>query len=171
MNTRPKLRLLLAIAFIAMLGIGPIFGRAQETTHEATTGYGLHIDAKYHFPGDGQAIAHHFCKEVSGGLTQCQIYDGEGADARLVGMEYVVSAEMYQTFPAEEQAFWHYHRDEIPLVEATIMDLTEAEAAPIAEGLMETYGKVYLIWDPTTGDLPFGQPFVPDIHSNVMATP
>ncbi len=36
-------------------------------------GWTLHIDAKMHFPGKSDMIAHHYCKPVAGGLTQCQI--------------------------------------------------------------------------------------------------
>jgi hypothetical protein len=81
----------------------------------------------------------------------------------------VVSAETWQSFPEEEKALWHYHREEIPLVEATIQDLPEEEAAGIAQGLMEAYGKVFLLYDPTVQDMPMGEPIVLDIHSIVMA--
>jgi hypothetical protein len=167
MITRSRLPVLLLL--IALFGVGPALARAQHDSGKPTDGFDLHIDAKYHFPGDGQVIAHHYCKEISGGLTQCQIYDGEGQDARLVGMEVVVNVETSESFTEEEKALWHYHRDEIPLVEATIQDLPEEEAARIAQGLMETYGKVFLLYDPTMQDMPMGEPIVLDIHANVMA--
>jgi hypothetical protein len=165
---RQSISALLALAVVAMIGFGPMFVQAQESTGKPTTGYDLHIDAKYHFAGDGQAIAHHYCKQVAGGLVECQIYDGEGPDARLVGIEIVVDAATYQSFPPEEQALWHYHRQELPLVEATLPDLAEADAATVVESLQETYGKVYLLWDPTTQDMPMGEPVVVNIHANVM---
>jgi hypothetical protein len=48
-------------------------------------GWTLHIDAKLQFPVEPDMIAHHYCKPVAGGLTEYQLYDGDAADARLVG--------------------------------------------------------------------------------------
>ena len=36
-------------------------------------------------------VAYHFCKPVNADLNQCVLYDGTGPDARLIGIEYLVS--------------------------------------------------------------------------------
>jgi hypothetical protein len=43
-------------------------------------------------------------------------------------------------------------------------DLSPEEAAPIVESLQETYGKLYLLWDPTVEDLPVGEPSLSLFH-------
>lgn len=123
-------------------------------------GFTLHIDAKQHFPGDPNAIAHHWCRPAAGGIKECQIYDTDAADARLVGVEVVVPTAMWKTFPATEQALWHYHRTEIPKVSPTLPGMSQEEAKRVIEGMLESYGKVYLLWDPTTNAALAGQPFV-----------
>jgi Protein of unknown function (DUF1264) len=123
-----------------------------------TEGWTLHIDAKRHFPSKPNLLAHHYCKEVSGGLTECQIYDSDSPDAKLVGVEVIVSPETYKTFSAAEKARWHYHKTEIPKVSATLPDLSPEEAAKVVKEIEGTYGKVYLLWDPGKGQPAVGQP-------------
>jgi hypothetical protein len=162
---------LLAIALL--VSVVPLASQAQNATPMAvahpSAGFELHIDAKAHFPGDPAAIAHHYCKAVAGGMFQCLLFQSDSADAPLVGVEVVVDTATWQGFDAAEQGLWHYHREEIPLVDAVLPDLTAEEAAEVAATLEETYGKVYLLWDPTASDLPTGQPFVHDVHATVTS--
>ena len=123
-------------------------------------GFTLHVDAKLHFPGKPEMIAHHWCKAVAGGLIQCQLYDSDNPDARLVGVEVVVPAATYRSFPSAERGMWHYHKTEIPKASATLPDLSAEEAAKVAKSLEETYGKIYLLWDPSRSQLPIGKPSV-----------
>lgn len=133
-------------------------GRADAT--KPTDGWSLHIDAKLHFPGKPEMIAHHYCKPVSGGLTECQLYDSDAADARLVGAEVIIAPEVYKKFTAAERKMWHYHKIEIPKVSATLPDLSQEEAAKVVKSIEETYGKIYLLWDPGVATVPTGRPTV-----------
>ncbi len=135
-----------------------IFAIIPQPAGKPAEGWALHIDAKKHFPGNEDMIAHHHCKPVSGLVAECQLYDGDADDARLVGVEVIVSPETYNSFPDEEKALWHYHKTEIPKVEATLPDLSPEEAAQIVKSLEETYGKLYILWDPSKQDLPTGEP-------------
>jgi Protein of unknown function (DUF1264) len=142
-------------------------GRAASSAAMAATmgaspasGFSLHIDAKRHFPGNPNFIAHHWCRPASGGIKECQLYDSDAANARLVGVEVVVPTATWKTFSKSEQALWHYHRVEIPKVSAVMPDLSPAEAKKIGASLLETYGKVYLLWDPSANNQPMGKPFV-----------
>jgi uncharacterized protein DUF1264 len=120
----------------------------------------LHIDAKRHFPGNPNFIAHHWCRPAAGGITECQLYDSDAANARLVGVEVVVPTATWKTFSKSEQSLWHYHRVEIPRVSATLPGLSPAEAKKVVASLQETYGKVYLLWDASANNQPVGKPFV-----------
>ena len=165
---------LLSVGFLALLGLAPaLTADAQNATPMTATGpsagFELHIDAKAHFPGDPEAIAHHYCKAVAGGMFECLLFASDDADAPLVGVEVVIPAATYEGFDATEQGLWHYHKEEIPLVDVQLPELTAEEAAEVAAMLEETYGKVYLLWDPTASDLPTGQPFVHDVHATVAA--
>lgn len=131
--------------------------QAEDKPHQ---GFTLHIDAQKHFPGDEAKIAHHWCKQVKGGMFECQLYDSDDKDARLVGVETVIPTDVWKGFEASEQGLWHYHKEEIPKINAKLPDLSEEEAAKVVETLNETYGKVYLLWDPAKSDLPIGQPSI-----------
>jgi hypothetical protein len=132
--------------------------KTEETS--PAKGFKLHIDAKRHFPGNPNFIAHHWCRPAAGGITECQLYDSDSANARLVGVEIVVPTATWKTFSNSEQALWHYHRVEIPKVSATLPGMSPAEAKKVTASLLETYGKIYLLWDPSSKNQPVGQPFV-----------
>lgn len=42
-------------------------------------------------------------------MRQCVIYDSDAPDARLIGIEYIISRRMYEELPEEEQKYWHSH--------------------------------------------------------------
>lgn len=67
--------------------------------------------------------AHHFCGNLSEDVIQCVIYDGNGGDAKLMGLEYIVSARLFEGLPAEHELMerivgtygktWHtWHTDQ-----------------------------------------------------------
>ena len=39
--------------------------------------------------------------------VQCVIYDKNASDAKLIGIEYIIPKEKYDTLDAEEQRYWH----------------------------------------------------------------
>jgi hypothetical protein len=123
-------------------------------------GWTIHIDAKKHFAGHATEVAHHFCKNVAGGMIECQIYESDAANARLVAVETIVQPGVYKTFAKSEQAKWHYHKTEVPKVDAKTPDMTKAEADKLVAALLPTYGKVYVLWDPMTSNQPVGDPTI-----------
>lgn len=150
--------LVATLIIVVLVGVsGSSLSAAGERPSD---GFTLHIDAIKHFPGNPDLIAHHFCKLVAGGFYECQLYDSDAPDARLVGVEVVVPADMYAKFSADEKALWHYHKTEIPKVQATLPDLSPEEAAKVVASLQETYGKIYLLWDPAKSNQPIGSPTV-----------
>lgn len=136
--------------------------------HEPPTrGWTIHIDAKRHIAGDLEAVAHHYCKGgLPGGVIECQLYDGDGKTARLVGIEVIVDAQTYATLPEAEKGLWHYHKEELGLVDPVLPEMSEQEAAEFAKSVEETYGKIFLVWDSPRDSLPLGQPQAYDIGDN-----
>ena len=126
-------------------------------------GWTLHIDAKKHIPKIPDMIIHHYCKKVSGGLVECQLYDSDKPDARLIGVEVIVGKETWKNFSKKEKSLWHYHKTEIPKVVATLPDVSADEGAKILKGIEETYGKVFILWTPDNTE-PVGKPVVSILH-------
>lgn len=152
----------LAAAFIAGVTVPHIVraGAATPAQTGPTQGWNLHIDAEKHF-GDANPteIAHHWCKPVSNGVTECQIYSSDAPNAQLVAVETIVGPATYKSFPASEQAVWHYHKDEIPKVNATLPGMTPQQAKKVIDSISDTYGKIWLLYDPmATNNMPVGRP-------------
>lgn len=148
-------------ASVALLGVAVTMERASTQTKPGPSdGWTIHIDAKKHF-GDAHPneIAHHWCKNVAG-MTECQIYDSDAVDAHLVAVETIVDPQMHRSFSPQEQAQWHFHRDEIPKVDAVMPDLSPADAKALTAKIENTYGKVWVLWDPQSSAQPIGQPSI-----------
>ena len=74
-----------------------------------------YLDGFHFYNGNmkGQMEAHHYCANVNEDLIQCVIYDGNANDAKLMGVEYIVSARLFITLPDSEKAMWHSHVHEV----------------------------------------------------------
>jgi hypothetical protein len=155
--------LCICIAFVlGMLVPRPQSHPAIAASTNPSIGWNLHIDAEQHFgSAHPKEIAHHWCKPVSNGLTECQIYNSDAADAQLVAVETIVGPDVYKTYPASEQAMWHWHKTEIAKVNATMPDTPPDQAKKIVDQISPTYGKIWLLFDPlSTNDQPIGEPTV-----------
>ncbi|KAL6300528.1 DUF1264-domain-containing protein [Sparassis latifolia] len=57
--------------------------------------------------------AHHYCTRLSRDLHQCIIYDSDKANAKLIGIEYIVSEQLFKSLPEDEKKYWHSHKYEV----------------------------------------------------------
>jgi hypothetical protein len=133
---------------------------ASAASVSPATNWTIHIDALKHFPGHPDQVAHHWCRSIGHGMLECQIYPSDDANAPLIAIETIVPTAVWKTFPPGEQALWHYHRIEIPKVSATMPDASPAEAKRVVASLMETYGKIYILWNSAVSTYPVGHPTV-----------
>jgi hypothetical protein len=46
-------------------------------------------------------------------VRQCVIYDSPDKHGRLIGVEYIISARLFEQLPAEEKKYWHSHVYEV----------------------------------------------------------
>jgi uncharacterized protein DUF1264 len=105
-----------------------------------------------------QVEASHFCIHLRHDLHQCVIFDRNAPDARLIGIEYIISAERFRGLPEDEKRMWHSHHYEVKsgeLVAPGIPDL--AEHAYFSD-LVTTYGKTFHTWQYDRDDFPYGIP-------------
>jgi hypothetical protein len=105
-----------------------------------------------------QVEATHFCIHLRHDLHQCVIFDRNAPDARLIGIEYIISEERFRDLPDDEKRLWHSHHHEIKsgiLVAPGIPDL--AEHAYFSD-LVTTYGKTFHTWQYDRDDFPYGIP-------------
>lgn len=116
----------------------------------------------FHFYADDmkrQVRAHHYCGHKNEEVLQCVIYDSHDKNARLIGIEYIISEALFKTLPAEEKKLWHSHKFEVmsgQLIAPGIPAIAENE---LMQKLVTTYGKTWHTWQIDRGDkLPLGLP-------------
>ena len=93
-----------------------------------------------------QMEAHHYCNQANEDFAQCVLFDGNTADARMMGIEYILSEKLYNTLPPEEKAYWHPHNYEVlsgTLRMPGLPDVAEREALKTK---INSYGKTWHTW-------------------------
>lgn len=98
-------------------------------------------------------------------IRQCLLYDSDGPSARLIGIEYMITPQLYETLPAEERRLWHSHVFEVKsglliMPNQNVPDsIWRAAETREMEQVVELYGKAYHLWQTDRGDkLPIGEP-------------
>jgi hypothetical protein len=112
-----------------------------------------------------QIIAQHYCAAHSGdehgdGMFQCVLFDKAAANAKLLGVEYVITDRMYRQLPTDEKKYWHPHTYEV-LGGGLIAPGMEAEQEKkFMKMILTTWGKTWHTWpDPKTA-VPLGEPLL-----------
>jgi hypothetical protein len=110
-----------------------------------------------------QMEAHHFCHQLNEELAQCALFDGHGDEARLNGIEYIISARLFEELPAGEKKYWHPHNYEILSGQLVAPGIPGPVEHRLMEKKIDSYGKTWHVW--RTGEhgeggdpLPLGEP-------------
>lgn len=115
----------------------------QEVLHCPLAFAGVHLLKEM---PEWSQVAYHFCKPVNADLNQCVLYDGTGPDARLIGIEYLVSDAIYQKMPPEERAYWHDHKYEVDAGLLRSLTQTGEDEKKTMAVVRTLWGKVYHTW-------------------------
>ena len=106
-----------------------------------------------------QVQANHYCTHLTEDFRQCVIYDSNKADAKLIGIEYIVSERAFKSLPADEKKLWHSHHYEVKSGELIAPGLPELAEHAVMKDLVTTYGKTWHTWQIDRGhNLPLGFP-------------
>ncbi|MDL0433735.1 OBAP family protein [Marinobacter sp. TBZ242] len=110
-----------------------------------------------------QFEAHHFCDQVNEDFLQCALYDGNSGDAKLNGIEYIISEELFERLPEEEKQYWHPHNGEILSGQLVAPNLPQAAEHELMKSKINSYGKTWHTWDTAQtnsaeASLPLGEP-------------
>lgn len=121
----------------------------------------MYLDGFHFYNGNmgGQMEAHHYCTQINEDLTQCIIYDGNEKDAKIMGVEYIVSERMFRKLPEEEKKLWHSHHYEVKSGTLIAPGLPDNVENKLMEELVATYGKTFHTWHTDHDlELPMGVP-------------
>ncbi len=106
-----------------------------------------------------QMEAHHYCSILNEEVIQCVIYDGNRKDAKLMGVEYIISEQLFAKLPQAEKALWHSHVHEVKSGQLVAPGIPEIAEHALMEKLIHTYGKTWHTWHTDLNkDLPLGVP-------------
>ncbi|MCJ1375738.1 hypothetical protein MMC20_006975 [Loxospora ochrophaea] len=127
-----------------------------------------HLNAFHVYASDPSRCveANHYCSHLNEDVRQCLIYDTPAPNARLIGVEYMISAKLYDTLPAAERKLWHSHAFEVksgmlimPGPNGLPTSVWEEAETSEMKDVVGLYGKTYHFWQVDKGDkLPLGEP-------------
>jgi hypothetical protein len=120
-----------------------------------------YLDGFHFYNGrmNGQMEAHHYCAILNEDFIQCVIYDGNVKDAKIMGIEYIVSEKLFATLPAAEKPMWHSHVHEVKSGTLIAPNIPEVAEHALMEKLIHTYGKTWHTWHTDLDkQLPIGVP-------------
>ena len=120
-----------------------------------------YLDGFHFYNGhpDVQMEAHHYCAILNEEVIQCVIYDGNRKDAKLMGVEYIISEQLFNTLPAQEKALWHSHVHEVKSGQLVAPGIPQVAEHALMEKLVHTYGKTWHTWHTDLDKrLPLGVP-------------
>jgi len=122
-----------------------------------------YLDGFHFYNGNinAQTEAHHYVSQLNEDVHQAIIFDGNGEDAKIMGVEYIISERLFKTLPEEEKKLWHSHQYEVKSGELIAPGLPEVAEHELMEKLVSTYGKTIHTWHTDQHrDLPLGSPMI-----------
>jgi hypothetical protein len=122
-----------------------------------------YLDGFHFYNGNmnAQMEAHHYCSILNDELIQCVIYDGNVREAKLMGVEYIVSGRLFQTLPESDKPLWHSHVHEVKSGQLIAPGIPAVAEHKLMEKLVGTYGKTFHTWHTDLQkELPVGLPQV-----------
>jgi Protein of unknown function (DUF1264) len=108
---------------------------------------------------DAQMEAHHYCGHLNEDVIQCVIFDGNEANAKLMGVEYIVSRSVFMQLPVEEKHLWHSHVHEVRSGQLIAPGIPAVAEHALMQQIIGTYGKTWHTWHTDQAkSLPIGVP-------------
>lgn len=112
-----------------------------------------------------QIITQHFCAAHSedghgNEMFQCVLFDGLDKNAKLLGVEYIVSDEQYRRLPDGEKKYWHPHTYEVLGGGLIAPGMDEEEERKFMKMVLTTWGKTWHTWPNPADPVPLGEPLL-----------
>ncbi len=111
-----------------------------------------------------QFITQHYCAAHTGGpdgdVFQCTLYDGTGKNAKLIGVEYLITDAAYRKLLDEEKKYWHAHTYEVLGGGLIAPAMTPEEEMKFMKLVLTLWGKAWHTWPDPTTSVPLGEPLL-----------
>jgi hypothetical protein len=88
------------------------------------------------------------------------LYDSHDKNARLLGVEYIVSDRIYRELPDAEKKYWHPHTYEVLAGGLIAPSMKPADELSFMKALLTTWGKTWHTWPDPRTPVPMGEPLL-----------
>jgi hypothetical protein len=107
-----------------------------------------------------QLVAQHYCMSRSEEMHQCLLYDSCEKNAKLLGVEYIISDRMFRELPDAEQKYWHPHTYEVLAGGLIAPSMKPEDELTFMKALLTTWGKTWHTWPDPKTPVPMGEPLL-----------
>lgn len=125
--------------------------------------FNVYLDGFHFYNGNlrAQMEAHHYVQQLNDDMYQAIIFDGNGKDAKLMGVEYIITEKMFKQLDQEEKLLWHSHHFEVSSGSLIAPGIPQVAEHELMEKLVSTYGKTIHTWHTDQErSLPVGAPMI-----------
>jgi hypothetical protein len=122
---------------------------------------GIHIAKKD--PKFQLVVQHYCCGHTEHGhddMFQCVLFDSTAKNAKLLGVEYIISDKMYRALPEEEKKYWHVHTYEVLGGGLIAPGMSPEDELNFMKMAMTTWGKAWHTWPDPKSPVPIGEPLL-----------
>jgi hypothetical protein len=138
-------------------------GAAVMQDKQPVQALNTYLDGFHFYSGNlqGQMEAHHYCSLLNEAITQCVIFDANTDNAKIMGIEYIISAQLYRGLPADEKHLWHSHVHEVRSGQLIAPGIPQVAEKELMKKIAGTYGKTWHTWHSDQHkELPLGTPML-----------
>jgi hypothetical protein len=138
-------------------------GTALLQGKEPLEALNIYMNGFHFYSGNmkAQMEAHHYCSVVNEDVNQCVIFDGNGKDAKIMGVEYIISKKLFDSLPVDERKLWHSHVHEVKSGQLVAPGIPQKAEHEFMEKIIGTYGKTWHTWHTDQKfPLPVGHPML-----------
>jgi hypothetical protein len=112
-----------------------------------------------------QLVTQHYCAAhtddgLEDAMFQCVLFDTTGKNAKLLGVEYIVSDAVYRKLPEAEKQYWHAHTYEVLGGGLIAPGMTPDDEMKFMKMVMTTWGKAWHTWPDPKSPVPVGEPLL-----------
>ena len=88
------------------------------------------------------------------------LYDTNAKNAKLLGVEYIISDAAYRKLPDEEKKYWHAHTYEVLGGGLIAPGMPAEDEAKFMKMILPTWGKAWHTWPDPKSPVPMGEPML-----------
>ena len=112
-----------------------------------------------------QIITQHYCAAHTShdnpdAMFQCVLFDTTGKNAKLLGVEYLISDAAYRKLPPDELKYWHAHTYEVLGGGLIAPGMSPDDEMKFMKMILPMWGKAWHTWPDPKMAVPLGDPLL-----------